>query len=170
MEDFQQYGDSEIAKITPFTHERWPCTKQPSWNSSTNIFFQTIYSLLRKLEEGFWHTGYSEIAKIIPFTHQRDHVLNRMVEFFNHHLLPNHTFSWSENRWKASGNMEIQKYILHLHIKDGHALNSHFGILQPTSSKPYILLSRNFMEGLQQYGDSEIAKHHPFHTSKMAMH
>ena len=31
-----------------------------------------------------------------------------------------------------------------------------------TSSKPYILLSRNLMEGLRQYGDSEIAKIIPF--------
>ena len=31
MEGLRQYGDSEIAKIIPFTHQRWPFTKQPSW-------------------------------------------------------------------------------------------------------------------------------------------
>ena len=49
------------------------------------------------------------------------------------------------------------------HIKDDHALNSYLGILQPTSSfKPYILLSRNLMEGFRQHGDSEIAIIIPF--------
>ena len=44
-----------------------------------------------------------------------------------------------------------------------YLLNSHLGILQPTSSfKPYILLSRNLMEGFRQHGDSEIAIIIPF--------
>ena len=42
------------------------------------------------------------------------------------------------------------------------ALNSYLGILQPISSKPYILLSRNLMEGFRQHEDSEIAKIIPF--------
>ena len=51
MEGFRQYGDSEKAKITTFSHQRWLCTIQPSWNSSTNIFFKTINSLDQKLYE-----------------------------------------------------------------------------------------------------------------------
>ena len=57
--------------------------------------------------------------------------------------------------------METQKLLKSAHalIKDGHALNSYLGILQPiSSSKPYILLSRNLMEGFLQHEDSEIAK------------
>ena len=50
MDSFRQHGDSKTSKITPFKHQRWPCTKQPSWNCSTNIFFQTIYSLDQKLD------------------------------------------------------------------------------------------------------------------------
>ena len=59
------------------------------------------------------------------------------------------------------GDSEITK-ITHSHIKDAHALKSHLGILQPTSSKPYIFLSRNLIKGFQQYGDSELAKIIPF--------
>ena len=54
------------------------------------------------------------------------------------------------------------------HIKDDHALNSHLGILQPTSTfKPYILLSRNLMAGFLQHGDSEIAIIIPFAYQRM---
>ena len=84
-----------------------------------------------------------------------------ILEFFNQHLLPKHIFPWTETWWKSFGNIEIQNRLKssHLHIKDSLALNSHLGILQPTSSfKPYILLSTIWMEGLRQYGDSEIAK------------
>ena len=62
MKSFLQNGDSEIAKITTFTHQRWPYTRQPSWNSSTTISFQTIYSLEQELEEGLPHNGFSKIA------------------------------------------------------------------------------------------------------------
>ena len=58
--------------------------------------------------------------------------------------------------------METQKQLKssHLHIKDCLALNSHFGIFQTSSSsKPYILFSRNLMEGFMQHGDSETANH-----------
>ena len=59
----------------------------------------------------------------------------------------------TENKLKSS----------RLHIKDCLALNSHLGILQPTpSSKPYITLSRNLMEGFRQHGDSEIVIIIPF--------
>ena len=116
MIGFLQNGDSEIADITPLTHQRWPCTKKLYWNCSTNISFQTIYSIEQKLEEGFRHNGI-------------------------------------QKKQKSS----------HSHIKDGHALNSHFGIFQPTSSsKPNIVLIRIMMEGFQQYGGSEIATIVPF--------
>ena len=49
MEGFRQHGDSEIAKINPLTHQRLPCSKQPSCNFSSNIF-QTIYPLEQKLD------------------------------------------------------------------------------------------------------------------------
>ena len=46
--------------------------------------------------------------------------------------------------------------------KNGHALNSHLGIFQTTSSNLYILLSRNLMEGIMQHGDLEYVK--SFHS------
>ena len=50
MEGLRHHGDSEIAKLTPFTHQRLPCSKQPSCNFSSNIFW-TIYPLEQKLDE-----------------------------------------------------------------------------------------------------------------------
>ena len=56
-----------IATTTPSTHRRWSCTKQPSWNYSNIIVFQTIYPLEQKLDgrqqEGTLHTLN---AKVIP--------------------------------------------------------------------------------------------------------
>ena len=37
------------AKIFPFRYQRWPWTKQPSWNSSNNIF-KPIFSLEQKID------------------------------------------------------------------------------------------------------------------------
>ena len=56
--------------------------------------------------------------------------------------------------------METQKQLKssHLHMKDCLALNSHLGILQPTSYKPNILLSRNLMGGSRQIGYTELLK------------
>ena len=58
-------------KIFPFWYQRWPWTKQPSWNSSTNIFFQTIYPLEQKLDRRLLANGDSEITLIIWFAYQR---------------------------------------------------------------------------------------------------
>ena len=116
MEGFRQHGDSETAKIIPFAYQRLPSTKQPFWNSSTDIFFQTSY----------------------PFEQKLDGRLHATLRLRN---------------LKSS----------HLHIKDCLAINNYFGILQPTSSsKPYILLSRNLVDGFRQHGDSEIAIIIPF--------
>ena len=38
-----------IAKIFPFRYQRWPWTKQPSWNSSNNIF-KPIFSFEQKID------------------------------------------------------------------------------------------------------------------------
>ena len=46
----------------------------------------------------------------------------------------------------------------HSDTKDGHALNSLLGLFHTTSSKPYITLSRNLMEGFRQHGDWELAE------------
>ena len=116
MKVLGQYGDSEIAYIIQFTHQRWQCTKQPSWHSSTNIC-QTIYSLVQKLD----------------------------------------------GRLLAIWRLRIANQS-HSHIKDSHTLNSHLGILQPTSSKLYIFLSRNWMTGFRQW--VRICKTHPIHTNK----
>ena len=49
LEGLRHHGDSEIIKFTQFTHQRLPCSKQPSCNFSSNIF-QTIYPLEQKLD------------------------------------------------------------------------------------------------------------------------
>ena len=69
MEGFWQHGDSDIANI-PFVYQWSPSTKQPSWNSSTNIL-RPIYPLEQKLMEGFVQHGDLEVAKITQFAHQR---------------------------------------------------------------------------------------------------
>ena len=100
---------SEIAKIIPFRHQRYPCTKQPFWNFSTNIFFQTIYSFEKKIDgrlPTIWRLRNSlnhpiHISKMVMH-------YTAILEFFNQHL-PNHIFSCSETRWKASNNMKTQK-------------------------------------------------------------
>ena len=45
-----KHRDSEEAKIIPFAYERLYSTKQPSWNSSNIIIFQTIYRIEQKLD------------------------------------------------------------------------------------------------------------------------
>ena len=76
-----------------------------------------------------------------------DMLLTAFKEFFKQNL-QNLMPSW--NSWKLKS--------LNLDIKDGHALNSLLRIFQTTSSNPYILLSRNLMEGIMQHGDSEKVK------------
>ena len=71
VEGFRQHGDSEIALIIRFAYQRLPCTNQPSWNSSINIFFKPYILLSRNLMEGFGQHGDSEVAKIMPFAYER---------------------------------------------------------------------------------------------------
>ena len=82
--------DNSVNQSIKLWYQRWPCTEQPSWNSSNNIFKALCSLKLR-------------IAKI-----------------------------------------------LHLDIKDDYGLNSHLGILQTKSSKPYVLLGKNLMIGISQ--------------------
>ena len=61
-----------------------------------------------------------------------------------------------EGLWQH-GDSEVAK-IMPFAYERLTSLNSHFGILQPkSSSKPYILLSRNLMEGFMQHRGSETA-------------
>ena len=71
MESFRQHRDSEVAKIIPFAYERLPSTKQPSWNSSNIIIFQTIYPLKQKLDGRQQADRLHRKAKIIPLRCQR---------------------------------------------------------------------------------------------------
>ena len=132
MEGSMQHGDSEVAKIIPFAYQKLPSTKQPSWNSSNIIIFKPIYAL-EQLPDRRHHARYGlRINKIFSFTNR----------------------TWPRTEQPSccylnnSSSFEL----------DGHALNSLHGIFQITSSKPFILLSRNLMEGLRQHGDSEIAE------------
>ena len=59
----------------------------------------------------------------------------------------------------------LQSFLLkafHLDIKDDHALNSHLGSIQTTSSKTYFLLSIKSMVSPSQNGDPELLK--SFHS------
>ena len=66
MEGFLHHGDSEMAKIIPFS-----CQRLPSWNSSNNIFFQTIYPFGQKLYGTPQADRLQRKAEIIPLRYQR---------------------------------------------------------------------------------------------------
>ena len=71
MEGFIQHGDSETAKIIPFACQRLPSSKQPSWNSSNIIIFQTIYALEQKLDGRQQADRLHRKAEFIPLRCQR---------------------------------------------------------------------------------------------------
>ena len=76
MEGFMQHRGSETAKIIPFAYQRLPSTKQPSWNSSNIIIFQTIYPLEQKLDVTQQADRLHRQAEIIPLRSQRGQALN----------------------------------------------------------------------------------------------
>ena len=110
------------------------------------------------------------IAKIFPFRYQRWPWTKQPTCNSSKQHLQTYIFSWAENWWESSrqnGDPDMLKSF-HSDIKDGHPLNSHLRILQPTSFKRFILLSRNLMEGFRQHGDSEIAKIIPFAYKRLS--
>ena len=162
-----------IAKITPFTHQRWPCTIQPSWNSSSNILLLTIFFLIRNLIKSFLQNGDSEIPKISPFTHQR----------------------WPCTRqpsWYSSTTISFQTiYSLEQELEEGLPHNGFSEIANiipfihqtwPCTKQPSWNSSINtFFQtiySLEQKIDGRLSaiwrlrnsKNHPIYTSKMAMH
>ena len=66
-----QHRDSEKAKIIQFAYERLYSTKQPSWNSSNIIIFQTICRLEQKLDERQQEDRLHRKAEIIQLRCQR---------------------------------------------------------------------------------------------------
>ena len=118
----KQHGDSEVAKITPFAYQRLPSTKQPSWNSSNIILFQTIYALEQKLEtKAKWR---SWMSQIFPFKYQRWPCIKQP--------------SWnsSSNFFKTICPLEQKPGNIGLEEKryqDGQELNSNLNICQTTS-------------------------------------
>ena len=77
MEGFGQHGDSEVAKIMPFAYERLTSTKQPFWNSSNIIIFQTIYSLEQKLDGRQQADRLHRKAEIIPLRCHRGSIIEQ---------------------------------------------------------------------------------------------
>ena len=140
-----------IAKIFPFRYQRWPWTKQPSWNSSNNIF-KSIFSLEQKIDgslQGKMETQsfHSDIKDGHPLNNHL-YILQKTPSSKPYVLMSrNLTGCFRPNR-------DLEMLLsFHSDINDGHALNSLLGIFQTTSSKPYITLSRYLMEGVRQHGD-----------------
>ena len=76
MEGFRQHGDSEIANIIRVAYQRLPSTKQPSWNSSNIIAFQTIYPLEQKLDGRKQSDRLPEMLKSFHFDVKEGPALN----------------------------------------------------------------------------------------------
>ena len=80
MEGFQQYGDSEIAKVTQFAHQRCGHALNSHLGILQPEFSSKPYILLnRNLMKGFLHNGGSEIAKSSHSLIKYDHVLNSHI-------------------------------------------------------------------------------------------
>ena len=136
----------------PFSYERLPSTKQPFWNSLTNIFFQTIYTLEQKLDGRLHATFRLRNSYIIPIAlHIKD------CQALNSHLIILQTSSSSKpyillSRNLMGGSRQIsytkKLNFIPLRSQRGSSINHHLGILQTiSSSKPYIFLSINLMGG-----------------------
>ena len=103
MKGFMQHEDSETAKIIPFAYQRLPSTKQPSWNSSNIIIFQTIYPLEEKLDG-----------------RQQEDMLHRKAEF--NPLRSQRGSRIKQPSWNSSNNIFFQTIYLLKHKLDGRLL------------------------------------------------
>ena len=115
-----------IAKIIPFTYQKWPCTIQPS------CILQTTSPKPYILSGKALMVGISQLSQMLNSID--GHAINSL-----HGILQT-----TSSKLNALLRLRIAKSF-HLHIKDGHGLNSHPGILQTTASDPYLLLSRKLM-------------------------
>ena len=132
-----------------------PNTIQPSWNSSTNIFFQTIYRLEQKLQgrlHATWGLRSSKTmypfeqkldgrqqadrlhrkAEINPFRCQRGSSIEQ-PSWNSSNIIYQTMSSWAEAWWETPGKINyewLEQFILD--IKEGHALVIHLKILQTT--------------------------------------
>ena len=140
--------------------------KQPSLNSSTNIFFQILflYPLEQKLDgrlAATWRlrSSYNHpicisniVLERLSSTKQQFGILQQTSSSKPYILLSRNLMEG----FMQHGDSEMLKSF-HLHIKDCLALNSHLGILRTSSSsKPYILLSRNLIGGRRLNRKAEI--------------
>ena len=124
--------------------------KQPFWNSSNIIKFQTIYPLKQTLDGRQQADRFHRKAEIIPLRCQRGSSIEQ--------LSWNSSTSFSKPcplEQKLDGRQQADRLhrkaeIIQLRCQRGTALNSHLGILQTSSSKPYVLLSRNLMRDASQ--------------------
>ena len=75
-----------IAKIFPFRYQRWPWTKQPTCNSSNNIF-RPIFSLEQKIDGSLQCKMETQIClnHSIQISKMAIHQ-TAILEFFNQHL------------------------------------------------------------------------------------
>ena len=92
-----------IAKIFPFRYQRWPWTKQPSWNSSNNIF-KSIFSLEQKIDGSL--QGKIETQNCfnhsIQISKMAIHSITIFI-FFKKHLPLNPMSLWAETWLDSSG-------------------------------------------------------------------
>ena len=137
-----------IGKILPFRYQRWPWTKQPSWNSTNNIF-QLIFSLEQKIDSSL--QGKMETQNRLSHSIQ---ISKMAIHYYSHHEIlqttsvskPYVLMSRNLIGWIMPKRDSEMLFSFHLDTKDGHALNSLFGIFQTSYSNPYIHLSRYLME------------------------
>ena len=90
-----------IAKTVPFRNPRW-LPRGPSWNSSNDIFSQTISQIEPKLDGRHWSVIDIQncLNRSVPISKMA--AIAIILKFFKLHLLPNHKSDWAKNWWKAS--------------------------------------------------------------------
>ena len=121
-----------------------------TWN---NIFFQTIHPLEQKLNGR--HQGKTETLNCSNHSIQ----ISKMTMHYSYLGIlqiisskPYVLLSWNQVTWRLKMNKSFYS-----DIKDGQELNNNLDILQTTSSsKPYVLLSRNLIGCVKPKGDSEM--------------
>ena len=125
----------------------------PVFHTSNNIFFQTIHPLEQKLNGR--HQGKTETLNCSNLSIQ----ISKMTMHYSYLgifqiISSKPKPSWAETR-QHGGSEWIKSF--YSDIKDGQELNNNLDILQTTSSsKPYVLLSRNLIGCVKPKGDWEM--------------
>ena len=134
------------------------------FSTSNSMFFATIYPLEQKL----WQTGQPDFLKSVHSDIKDGHALNSHLGFLQaissskpYILLSRNQATWRLSIDKISGwpKTKQQSWYMSSNILPKsifpHKQKLDWMLQAKTSSNPYILLSRNLMEGIMQHGDLE---------------